>query len=181
MLGPNANELHVQLERMKRRTLFLLHNRAGLALLVLVFVVAGSGGLLSFRASFRPAEPVATESASPRSLEELVAIAQAEGGGAPATDIRLAQSPEQPYLIWLDDEAQTEVFLDRGGKVLAVRSGRDRLTAWLFRLHTGSIAGTFGEWVVAGAALGLWLLGATGFFMWWSRRRPKRAADADRG
>jgi uncharacterized iron-regulated membrane protein len=157
-----------------RKTLFKLHNSVGLGIVALVLISALTGTLLSFRAKldFQPPKaPIVTEHLP---LEQIIARAEAAGDGSPATDIQLAREPEQPYLVWLDDDAETEVYLDGAGNVLATREGKRGLTRVLFRLHTGELLGVVGQGLMVIAALGLCVLAWSGVGMWWSRRRPKK-------
>ncbi len=158
----------------RRKTLFKVHNSVGLAVLVLVLVLALTGIVLTFRAKLSEPPPTAPVVAEHLPLEQIIAKAEAAGDGSPATDVQLALEPEQPYLVWLDDDAETEVYLDGAGKVLATREGKRGLTRLLFRLHTGELLGVFGQALMLGAALGLCTLAWSGFGMWWSRRRAKR-------
>lgn len=157
-----------------RKSLFKLHNTVGLAIVVLVLISALTGTVLTFRAQLSYQPPTAPVVAEHLSLEQLVARAESVGDGSPATDIQIAIEPEQPYLVWLDDDAETEVYLDGAGNVLATREGLSGLTRVLFRIHTGQLLGVFGQALMVAAALGLCLLGWSGFAMWRSRRRAKR-------
>ena len=156
-----------------RKNLFKAHNAVGLGVLVLVLISALTGVVLTFRGRLSVPPPKAPEVAEHLPLEQLLAKAEAAGDGSPATDVSLALEPGQPYLVWLDDDAETEVYLDGAGNVLETRSGTQGLTRWLFRLHTGELLGGFGQALMVAAALGLCLLAGTGFGMWWSRRRAK--------
>lgn len=158
----------------RRKTLFKLHNAVGLSVLVVVLISALTGAVLTFRAQLAYEPPRAPVVAEQLSLEQLIARAEAAGDGSPATDVQLAREPEQPYLVWLDDDAETEVYLDGAGNVLAIREGRSGLLRWLFRLHTGQLLGVFGQALMLAAALGLCLLAWSGLGMWRSRRRSKR-------
>jgi uncharacterized iron-regulated membrane protein len=156
-----------------RKALFKVHNKLGLGILALVLISALTGALLVFRSQLDAAPPKAPIVAEHLSLEQLIAKAEAVGDGSPATDIQLARAPEQPYLVWLDDDAETQVYLDGAGNVLATREGKRGLTRVLFRLHTGELLGVFGQALMVLTALGLCTLAWSGLGMWWSRRRPK--------
>ncbi|PRP99990.1 hypothetical protein ENSA5_28050 [Enhygromyxa salina] len=156
-----------------RKSLFKLHNAVGLGVLVLVLISAVTGAVLSFRGQLGYVPPSAPVVADHLPLEQIIARAEAAGDGSPATDVQLALEPEDPYLVWLDDDAETEVYLDGAGEVLATREGRWGLTRILFQIHTGELLGLFGQALMVAAALGLCLLGWSGFGMWRSRRRPK--------
>ncbi|KIG18829.1 hypothetical protein DB30_07165 [Enhygromyxa salina] len=156
-----------------RKSLFKLHNGVGLGVFAVVLISALTGAVLSFRGPLKQPPPSAPVVAEHLPLEQIIARAQAAGDGSPATDVQLALEPEDPYLVWLDDDAETEVFLDGAGNVLETREGRGRLTRVLFQIHTGELLGLFGQAVMVCAALGLCLLAWSGVFMWWSRRRAK--------
>ncbi len=161
---------------MRRRSLFKLHNAVGLAAAVLVLISAVTGGILLFRSAISFVPPEAPVIAEHLSLEQIVAAAEREGG-APVTDLGLPQAPEQPYHAWLDDDAETELWLDGAGNVLARHEGASGLTRVLFKLHTGELLGVAGQILMLLVALGLCLLAWSGVGMWWSRRRPARARD----
>jgi uncharacterized iron-regulated membrane protein len=143
-------------------------------ILAVVVVSALTGAVLTFRDQLSTPPPSAPVVAEHLPLEQILAKAEAAGDGSPATDVSLALAPEQPYLVWLDDDAETEVYLDGAGNVLEIRAGKAGLTRWLFRLHTGQLLGVFGQGLMLAAALGLCVLAGTGLGMWWSRRRAKR-------
>jgi uncharacterized iron-regulated membrane protein len=156
-----------------RKTLFKTHSTVGLSVLVLVLISALTGMTLTFRTKLDFQPPKAPIVAEHLPLEQLIAKAEAAGDGSPATDIQLAREPEQPYLVWLDDDAETEVYLDGAGNVLATREGKRGLTRILFRLHTGELFGVVGQALMVCAALGLCTLAWSGFAMWRSRRRAR--------
>jgi uncharacterized iron-regulated membrane protein len=142
--------------------------------MLLVLSSALTGTLLTFRERLKTPPPTAPIVAEHLPLEQIVAKAEALGDGSPATDIQLALEPEQAYLVWLDDDAETEVYLDGAGNVLETREGRRGFTRILFRIHSGELLGWFGQALMVAAAMGLCLLAWSGFSMWWSRRRPSR-------
>mgnify|MGYP001317703039 CR=1 FL=1 len=162
---------------MQRRTLFKLHNATGLAAALLVLLSAITGAVLLFRASLGFVPPEAPVVAEHLPLEGIVAAAEREGG-APVTDLGLPQAPEEPYHAWLDDDAETELWLDGSGAVLARHEGKAGLTRWLFRLHTGELLGVFGQFLMLALALGLVALACSGVGMWWSRRPARRRRAA---
>ncbi|MFV8755636.1 PepSY domain-containing protein [Nannocystaceae bacterium ST9] len=162
---------------MQRRSLFKLHNAIGLVAALFVLLSALTGAVLLFRESLSFVPPEAPVIAEHVPLEAIVAAAEREGG-APVTDLGLPQTPEQPYHAWLDDDAETELWLDGSGAVLARHEGKSGLTRWLFRLHTGELLGVFGQILMVALALGLCLLAWSGVSMWWSRRPGRRGRAA---
>jgi uncharacterized iron-regulated membrane protein len=160
--------------RVPRKTLFKLHNGVGLSILVLVLLSALTGTILTFRDQLSDPPPAAPIVDQHLPLEQLIEKAVAAGDGSPATDVQLSLDPEQAYLVWLDDDAGTEVYLDGAGNVLETRATEQGLTRVLFKLHTGELLGVFGQALVVAAALGLCTLAVTGLGMVLSRFRAKR-------
>jgi len=156
-----------------RRALFKVHNAFGVAAAAVLLLTAVTGSVLVFRDSFKkdgppPRAPVVE---TPLALEALMAKAVAAGPGDPVTDITLPGEEGEPYQFWLDDDAETVVFLAGDGAVLGSRTSAGGFTQWLFRLHTGAIAGTPGELIVFVGGLSLAALGVTGVWMVVARRR----------
>lgn len=158
-----------------RKQLFKLHNGVGLTIGAVVLISALSGALLTFRSQLGEPPPSAPVVAEHLPLEQLIAKAEAAGDGSPATDVELALGPEDAYRVWLDDDAETEVFLDGAGEVLETRAGKRGLTRTLFRIHTGELLGWPGQLLMLATAIGLGLLALSGLGMWRSRRRAKRS------
>lgn len=160
-----------------RRQLFKVHRLVGLGAAAVLVVTALSGALLVLRESLRPAPPpcvVAT--GAPLGLEALMARAAALGPDELITDITLPGESGGPYVFYFDDDAETVVYLTSDGALIDKRVTANGLTRWLFRLHTGEIAGTPGETVVFGSAVALLVLTASGLMMSFVRRRARPAA-----
>lgn len=157
-----------------RKTLFKVHNGLGLGVLAIVLVSATTGAVLTFRGQLSDPPPEVAVVERHRTVDELVAVAVAAGDGSPATDVTLPLEPTDPYVVWLDDDAETVLYLDGAGNVVETRSERGKLTRFLFRLHTGELFGVVGQALMLFAAIGLCVLGWSGFSMWWSRRRAKQ-------
>lgn len=157
-----------------RRNLFRVHQTVGLAAGLVLLVTALTGGLLTFRDSFKdgppPRAPVVDRALT---LEALMARAVAAGPGDPVTDITLPSEADDPYQFWLDDDAETVVYLAGDGAVLGSRTTRGTWMQWVFRLHTGAIGGKPGELLVFAGGLSLAGLGVTGVWMYAARRRRK--------
>ncbi|MCA9655640.1 MAG: PepSY domain-containing protein [Myxococcales bacterium] len=159
---------------MRRRSWFRLHQWTGLGVALLLLLSAATGLVLLFRDQLSPPRPSAPEVVRPLPLEQLVDRAVAVGDGSPATDIGLPQAPDQPYTVWLDDDAETEVYLAGDGRVLGTRQGVAGLTRLLFRLHTGELLGPAGTLLMLLAGLGLLILVGSGLSMLWARTVARR-------
>ena len=152
-----------------RRALFKLHSWLGGAASLVLVVVAVTGVLLGFRAALRE-PPVVVEPLSEGQQAADIALvverAVASGDGARATDVTIPQRPDAPWVVWLDDDAETRVYLDHAGRVVASRAeaGAENRTwmRWFFLLHTGEL---FGVAVV--------VLTVTGLAMLLSRRKKR--------
>lgn len=159
---------------MKRRTYFALHQWSGLTLAAFVVLSAVTGAVLLFRANLKDPPPAAPQIARHVPLETIVAEAVAVGDGSPATDIALPLEAEQPYTVWLDDDAETQVFLDGNAEVLGTRQVVGSFTRVLFELHTGALLGPLGTVLSLLTGLGLVVLTASGLLMLLARRRARR-------
>ncbi len=155
-----------------RRRLFKIHRVVGIGAAAVLVVTALTGALLVLRGYLRPAPPpcvVAT--GEPLGLEALMARAAAVGPDELVTDITLPDESGKPYVFYFDDDAETVVYLTSDGALIDKRETANGLTRWLFRLHTGEIAGPSGETVVFASAIGLLVLTASGVLMTMARRR----------
>ncbi len=163
---------------MTRRAWFRLHQWVGLPSAAVLVLSAATGLVLLFRTELTPPRPGAPAVGERLPLEAIVARAEAAGDGSPATDIGLPQAEGEPYTVWLDDDAETEVYLAADGRVLGTREGLHGLTRTLFRLHTGELLGPVGTALMLAVGLGLLVLVTSGLAMLWSRtiaRRSRRA------
>jgi len=106
-------------------------------------------------------------------LDALVAKAVAAGDGSPATDVGLPLTPKAPYVVYLDDDAETIVYLDGNGNIVETRESAGGFTRILFQLHTGEMLGTTGQVIAVVTGLGLCSLVVSGLAMLLSRRRRK--------
>lgn len=158
-----------------RRRLFKLHQAVGVGAAIFLLIVALTGAVLVFRGYFKPGPPPAAPAVErPLALEQLMARAVAAGPGDPVTDITLPGAPDRPYEFWLDDDAETVVFLAGDGTVLGSRTNEGGVMRTLFRLHTGEIAGTPGEVLNFLGGVSVVALVASGLWMIVSRRRARR-------
>jgi uncharacterized iron-regulated membrane protein len=161
-----------------RRTFLRWHRSIGIAIVALALLSATTGTLLVFREQLAPKKPTVDPVERHVSLEAIRAAGVAAGDGSPATDIGLPQSPTAPYVVWLDDDDETEVYLDGNARVVGTRAGLSGLTRTLFRLHTGELLGPLGTVLTLLTGLGILALGSTGIAMTLWRRRFVRATVA---
>ncbi len=153
-----------------RRRLFKVHNAVGIAACLFLSLIAVTGILLTFRGNFRQPKPTVAPVERSLGIEEIVAIATEEVGAA-ATDVEIPSSEGAPFVVWLDDEDATIMFLDRAGAVVERRSGKGGWLRVVFKLHTGELIGLPGQALSVLAGLSLLLLSLSGAGMVWSRRR----------
>lgn len=156
----------------RRRRLFRLHQSVGAALSAVLLVIAATGAALTFRGCAKSPPPRAPEVAEPLGLEALLARAEAEAGAA-ITDITLPDAPDDPYVFYADDDAETALYLAADGAVIERRATVGGAMQWLFKLHTGEIVGLPGQALALLGGLGVVALTATGLGMIASRRRPR--------
>lgn len=160
-----------------RRQLFKIHRVVGIGAAAVLVVTALSGALLVLREYLRAAPPpcvIAT--GEPLGVEALMARAAAIGPDERITDITLAGEADEPHVFFFDDDAETVVYLASDGALIDKRETANGFTRWLFRLHTGEIAGSPGETVVFGSAVALLVLTASGLMMALARRRARPVA-----
>ncbi len=159
-----------------RRTWFRLHQAFGVSAAAVLLIVALTGAALVFRGCTKPGPPPqAPVVERPLALEVLMARAVAAGPGDPVTDITLPGEADRPYEFWLDDDAETVVYLAGDGTVLGTRTSAGGLMRLLFRLHTGEIAGLPGEALSLLGGVAVVVLTASGLLMIVSRRRARRS------
>lgn len=157
-----------------RRRLFRLHQSVGAGIAAVLLLIASSGVVLIFRACFRRPPPVAPAVAAPLGLEALLARATAEAGGEAITDVTLAVEPGEPYVFFVDDDAETAIYMAADGAVLERRETANGPMRFWFRLHTGELLGLPGQGLALAAGVGSAALIASGLGMMWSRRRRRR-------
>ena len=158
---------------LSRKQLFKLHNAIGVAASTVVVIVALTGIVLTFRGAFKPDKPTVSPVASPLGLEALVAIAEREGG-ARATDVSMPYTPTSPYVVWIDDDDETVLYLDGAGQIVGSRATAGGWLQWMFKLHTGEIVGMPGQGVAVAGGLSLLVLTVSGLSMVMRRRRPRK-------
>jgi uncharacterized iron-regulated membrane protein len=148
-----------------RGRLLVWHRTVGLCIAALVLLSASTGVVLLFREQLGAVRPEVPEVAQPVTLEAIVAAGVAAGDGSPATDIGLPGAPDQAYVVWLDDDAETEIYLDGAARVVGRHAGREGLTRTLFRLHTGELLGPVGTLLSLLTAIGLLVLVGSGSYV----------------
>lgn len=153
--------------------MFRLHQSVGLAIAAVLLIVAVSGVVLVFRGQLREPRPVAPTVAAPLGLEALLARASAEAGGEDITDITLPIEDGEPYVFFVDDDAETILYMAADGAVLARREAAGGLLRLVFRLHTGELLGWPGQALALVAGAGTVALIGSGLGMVWSRRRRR--------
>jgi uncharacterized iron-regulated membrane protein len=157
-----------------RRLLRSVHAWAGLALALLVAVMALSGTLLVFKADYLRAvfpaanHAVATDSAS---LGHVVDAAARQFPG----EIRsLAFGTPELGLHQVRLLDGGGAYLDSAGRLVDHWSARGRPEAWLFDLHQTLLAGDTGHTVAGVLALTMTLMTVTGVIVWWPGARSFR-------
>lgn len=156
-----------------RAALLRWHRRIGVTVAILLLLSACTGAVLLFRAQLVPARPRVEPVDTPVSLEAIVAAGVAAGDGSPATDLGLPEQPTDPYVVWLDDDAETEIYLDGRARVVGHRAGAEGITRTLFQLHTGELFGPLGTVLSLFAAIGLVALACSGTYSVLARMRRR--------
>jgi uncharacterized iron-regulated membrane protein len=157
-----------------RRKLFRAHQWVGATIAAMLLVIAATGVVLTFRGQLREPRPVAPVIAVPLGIAAMLARAEEVAGGEAITDITLPQGPTEPWVFYLDDDAETELYFAGDGTLVARRTAGEGLTRLLFQLHTGEIAGVAGQAIVLAAGTGVLALVASGLGMMYTRRRKRR-------
>jgi uncharacterized iron-regulated membrane protein len=157
-----------------RRIVRQVHLYAGLALCLLLFIFAVTGGALVYKEAYwrlvypelRSAAPAPALTA--RDHAAAVAFVRAQFGTA-ITSIKLPEPGVSAYHVYLDGR---EAFVSmQDYHIIDEWRPRDRLMAWLFDLHAHLMAGEAGEKVGGVIALLGSMLAGTGLILWWPSRR----------
>ena len=156
-----------------RAALLRWHRRIGVTVAVLLLLSACTGAVLLFRAQLVPPRPRVEPVEQRVSLDAIVAAGVAAGDGSPATDLGLPEEPTDPYVVWLDDDAETEIYLDGRANVIGRRAGAEGLTRTLFQLHTGELLGPGGMLLTLLGAVGLLVLACSGTYSVLARMRRR--------
>ncbi len=179
-----------------RRVLLDLHRTVGLISLVAVIAVALSGIYLDLRQEFTavvrwfspvslpperewPNRPVAAP--APVGVEQAIAVAESSLPGARAQSVA-ANGQKAFYRVRLlrpgdrYERGDTNVYVSmQDGAILQTRSlfgdsAGDAFLGWQRPLHTGEVFGVTGKLIVLVLGLVPVLLGATGIYLWLSRK-----------
>ncbi len=151
-----------------------LHRWAGLAVGLVLGVVAASGGLLLFEADYhrarhpRLAAAVTPEERAGRgdALERLFAQ-------VPPAEVRVVRFPDDGlngFELWLADGSQA-LADPVTGALIERWTWRDSLPGFLFELHAHLLAGRTGHAVNGIVALGGVFFALSGVILWWPGRR----------
>jgi uncharacterized iron-regulated membrane protein len=150
-----------------------IHLWLGLPSAAVFLVVAVTGAILVFEKDLDRAlhpELWRTETgAAALPLDTLLARAQAAAPGHTLKEVRLTAGAGQPTEFRFDKGPH--VRLDPAtGRVLGTRARGDSFFGIVERIHTSLVLGKVGKWVVAGSAVILVVLLATGLVLWWPKQ-----------
>jgi len=189
-----------------RRINFDLHNSVGLYASVFVVIFAFTAVVMHWEEQFYPVANFLTRSADetpdprlssapaapgtpPASLDQLLAVAQAQMPGARVTQIGLPTKPTDIARVWLKfpedgtPAGRTWVYLDQySGKVLWARNARTAplgtryMKSWNRQIHTGDIFGWWSKIVAFLASLSVGFLSISGPLIWLLKQKKKTAA-----
>lgn len=156
-----------------RALLIRLHRWVGLALAVVLLVVAVSGGLLLLRGPWERWQYAAL--ARPITTADATAFAGAldrihDTFGDAVRNVKLPQPGRHVFQVWLADGS--EAFVDpRSGETIDRWRASERWAPLLFDLHAHLMAGERGEFLNGLVALlTVAFLAIGGVLVWWPRR-----------
>jgi uncharacterized iron-regulated membrane protein len=186
---------------------FELHRISGFYLLVVLIVVTGSGIYLATPQPIDAAVEALTEATpypesmqvnapfrgAPRqTLQQTAKIVRDRIPAAVLTGFYIPLRDDESYTAYFRGPDEPDSTFGRSalwidpytGKVLYERSyvrlgAMDRFLALQILLHNGEIAGTLGEWIVFLSGIVMTALFATGVYLWWAKRRPRRRTALD--
>ncbi|MCK7596073.1 PepSY domain-containing protein [Microbulbifer sp. CAU 1566] len=185
------------------RFYFDVHKVFGIYFLPLLLMISFSGVALVFPSQVetvvgslfevgpRPALPPSrTDAGTPISPDEAVAIAASAFPDGELKRIYLPRDNSDSY--GLTFRAADEAWSNYGASIARVDqySGEllmtqnvteiplgNKILRWQFPLHNGDALGLVGRWLVLLAGFAPAMLFGTGFYLWWQKRRLKRAAS----
>ncbi|WP_237058408.1 PepSY-associated TM helix domain-containing protein [Microbulbifer sediminum] len=184
------------------RFYFDVHRVFGIYFLPLLLVTSFSGVTLVFPQQVRavvsavfPTEPLAAlpgshaERGQPISPDRAASIAQAEFPGGDLKRIYLPRGGGDSYGVsfraagemWRNYGASFARVDQYSGEILMVEDVTriplgNKILRWQFPLHNGDALGLVGRWLVLLAGLVPALLFGTGVYLWWKKRRLRRAS-----
>ncbi len=164
--------------RVRAVTLRKIHRYIAMVAAAFLLLVSLTGSLLVFRRELHVAEPQVTADLqrAPRLELELLIEQAAKRFDAPVGQVRLSHAPHQPVELSIMDDAKTVAYYSSGGTLIASHAKERQLTSWIFKLHTGAIAGRAGELSMLLVAAALLMLLATGYLILpWRLARKNRA------
>jgi len=189
--------LKIELGKGLLRGLFDMHRIGGAVLGLLIAVSVATGAYMAWRplgqfvttlsgsAAIKPPVLSKEEAAKPATvtLDQLVAHGHAVFPNDPVTYIQLPAKANQPVRLRLrltDDphpNGLTSVYLHpKTGEVLAAYRWNQldpggQAFSFVYPLHTGELGGLALEALTFVSGLALGMLGMTGIWLWWRRRR----------
>ena len=196
----------IELRRGMLRGLFDLHRTGGAVMGLVIAVSVATGAYMAWRplGDFvstlarsklvkPPSLPKSTAASEPRpTLDTLVQQAQALFPGAPVGYVQVPGSPSRPVRVRLrlsDDphpNGLTSVWLHSlTGQVVAVHRWDEldtgaKAVSYVYPLHIGELGGPAQQVLTFASGVTLCLLGFSGVWLWWRRRRGltgRRAGD----
>lgn len=161
-----------------RRLVRLTHVYAGLALSLLLFVLAVTGGALVYKEAYWRLVYPELRAPAPElgAADHAAAIAAAQRHfGEVLRSVKMPEPGVSAYHLYLDDGEAFVSAVDH--RVIDRWQPSERVMSWLFDLHAHLMAGEAGERV--GGVIGLIgvVLSVTGLVLWWPSRRRFSVAN----
>lgn len=161
-----------------RKTLFNLHLCAGLVAGAFLLIAAVTGILLAYRPELDPAMNPARFQVVPGGPRlELDRIVQLGKAAHPAAFDYVQVSPQSGAATLIRYRDREEIFFDpyRGTELLR----RNKDTSFFYemeKLHRYLFLGKKGQWITGPATLTLFVLLASGLYLWWPKNAKQRAS-----
>ncbi|RFC40180.1 MAG: putative iron-regulated membrane protein [Candidatus Nitrotoga sp. CP45] len=157
-----------------RKVVSKLHLYTGLAIGLLLVVSGLTGSMLVFREEIETLVYPELMNTVPRdarvSLPMVLETVQHAHPEDKPVFIRMPRSPEQTYLIKMNNAHDLFVYVDPyNGKILGEHRQEDTFTGWIALLHTELLSGERGEIILGVSALLLIGMSITGLILWWPR------------